>query len=67
MSRRAANFMQADVARVLRAAQQVGPGWQVVIEGSVIRVVRGGTGSTEPAKVVDPVVQEEEPESKWVP
>jgi len=33
MSRRAANFTQADVARALRAAQQVGGDWEIVIEG----------------------------------
>lgn len=43
MSRRPANFIQADVARALRAAQQVGPEWQVEIEGSCIRLRRAET------------------------
>ena len=40
MSRRAASFTQADAARALRAAQQVGPDWGIEIEGGVIRFVR---------------------------
>ena len=62
MSRRAAKFTQADVHRALKAAQQAGPAWEVVLEGSVIRIIRGGTGSVGAAKIIDPVVQEEEPE-----
>ena len=41
MSRRAANITQADVARVLRAAQQAGPSWRVEIDGRIIRMVQG--------------------------
>jgi hypothetical protein len=41
MSRRAATFTQADVARAGRAAKQLGPEWLVEIEGGVIRLVRG--------------------------
>ena len=67
MSRRAAKFTQADVNRALKAAQQAGPAWEVLLEGSVIHIVRGATGAPEPVKVEVPVVQEEEPVSKWVP
>lgn len=67
MSRRAAKFTQADVHRALKAAQQAGPDWRVVIEGTLIHVFRGETGPAEPVKVEVQAVQEEEPASKWVP
>ena len=41
MSRRPATITQADVARVLRAAQQAGPSWHVEIVGGIIRMVQG--------------------------
>jgi hypothetical protein len=41
MSRRAASFTQSDIARALRAAEQVAPGRMVVeiAPGGVIRIV----------------------------
>ena len=48
MSRRAATFTQADVARALRAAEQVAPGrWRV-------RVSREGEILLEPTEIVPP-------------
>jgi hypothetical protein len=42
MSRRAAKVTQADVARVLRAAQSAGPTWRVeVTPDGIIRLVQG--------------------------
>ena len=43
MSRRPANFVQADLARALRAAQQAGRAWRVEIEGGVILLTRTET------------------------
>jgi hypothetical protein len=64
MSRRAATFTQADVARALRAAQQVGPDWKVEIAGGTIRLTRDSqvvlTAESPPEPVVEP-----EPEQKW--
>ena len=40
MSRGPANFIEADVARALRAAQQAGPDWRVEIEGGVILLMQ---------------------------
>ncbi len=66
MSRRAATFTQADAARALRAAQQVGPDWQVLVQGGVIRLLRGGTLPALADKMVEEPPQEEEaPELKW--
>jgi len=66
MSRRAATFTQADVARALRAAQQVGPDWQIVVESGAIRIFRGETGPALADKMVEEPPQEEEaPELKW--
>lgn len=65
MSRRPANFVQADVTRVLRAAQQAGPDWRVEIEGGVIRVVHKETKAATFDSVVSPTSQEEEPSDKW--
>jgi hypothetical protein len=48
MSRRPANVTKADVARVLLAAQQVGPNWRVEIEGKVIRLVQGPPSTGTP-------------------
>ncbi|MCX5513740.1 hypothetical protein C3941_13650 [Kaistia algarum] len=40
MSRRAANFVQADVSRALRAAKAAGDGWRVdILPGGVISIV----------------------------
>lgn len=64
MSRRAASVTQADIARAIRAAKQVGDGYCVEIApGGLIRIVKGGPGfSTEPpASLPDPVA----PERKW--
>ncbi len=48
MSRRPATITQADVARALRAAQQVGPTWHVEIEGGVIRLIRRDPAAPAP-------------------
>ena len=41
MSRRAAHFVQADVARALRAAKQAGPEWFIeILPGGTIRVAQ---------------------------
>ncbi len=66
MSRRAATFTQADVARALRAAQQVGPDWQIVVESGAIRIFRGETRTAFTDKIVEePPREEEAPELKW--
>lgn len=39
MTRRVAGFTQAEMARALRAAKQIGPGWCVELEGPIIRIV----------------------------
>ena len=49
MSRRAARVTQADVARVIRAAQAAGPAWRVeVLPDGVIRAVQGEAPKSEP-------------------
>jgi len=65
MSRRAATFTQADVARALRAAEQVGAGWRVEIEGGVIRLFRGET--PPPVLANAPMLAEAPsiPEKQW--
>jgi hypothetical protein len=41
MSRRAANFVQADIARAIRAAQAAGPSWFIeVLPGGTIRIAQ---------------------------
>jgi hypothetical protein len=68
MSRRPASFTQADVARALRAAQQAGPEWQVVIEGGVIRLVRAVTRPETPVAAfakIEPAAEEKEPDYGW--
>ena len=64
MSRRAANFTQADVHRVLKAAQMAGPDWDVEIIGTVIRLTR-----SSPPAIIEAPAQEPKPEapdtSKW--
>jgi hypothetical protein len=41
VSRRAAHFVQADVARALRAAKQAGPEWFIeILPGGTIRVAQ---------------------------
>jgi hypothetical protein len=66
MSRRAATFTQADVARALRAAQQVGPDWQIVVESGAIRIFRGETKPPSSATVEEPAPrEEEEPVVDW--
>jgi len=57
MSRRPANFVQADLARALRAAQQAGPDWCVEVDVSVIRLMRP---KTPPGVDAEP-----EPEQNW--
>ena len=66
MSRRPANFIQADVARAMRAAEQVGPDWRVEIDGGVIRLTRATTTGSSPVEV-PPLGKEPEPdaEPKW--
>jgi len=66
VSKRAASFTQADVARALRAAQQVGGAWAVLIEGKVIRIVPHETTTDDPVKVSVPAVQEEAPKAEPV-
>jgi hypothetical protein len=57
MSRRAASFTQADVARALRAAEQVAPGRMVVeiAPGGIIRIRpdREGQDQVEEEESVD--------------
>ena len=65
MSRRAATFTQADVARALRAAQQVGPDWQIVVESGAIRIFRGETKPMASVIVEEPAPQEDKPEVDW--
>ena len=65
MSRRPANFVQADVARALRAAQQAGPGWRVEIEGGVIRLIQAETPSPSSAKLPPGKEADPEPEANW--
>jgi hypothetical protein len=65
MSRRAANFTQADVARALRAAQQVGGDWEIVIEGKAIRITPRATIKGDSDKLIVPAVQEEESGQEW--
>lgn len=64
MSRRAAKITQADVARVLRAAQQAGPSWRVEIDGGIVRMVQG-----PPPAESDPQAAPSQdalaPEEKW--
>ena len=41
MSRRQANFVQADIARAIRAAQAAGPTWFIeVLPGGTIRIAQ---------------------------
>jgi hypothetical protein len=41
MSRRPANFVQADISRAIRAAQAAGPGWFIeVLPGGTIRIAQ---------------------------
>jgi hypothetical protein len=41
MSRRAANFVQADISRAIRAAQSAGPTWFIeVLPGGTIRIAQ---------------------------
>jgi len=64
MSRRPANVTQADVARVLRAAQQAGPSWRVEIDGAIIRMVQGpppAASDRSPTPPQDALA----PEEKW--
>jgi hypothetical protein len=43
MSRRPASFLEADVRRVLSAAQKAGPTWRVeILPGGLIRLTQGG-------------------------
>jgi len=65
MSRRAATFTQADVARALRAAQQVGSDWQVIVQSGAIILVRGETKPASLAMVGGPPPHEEEPAPDW--
>jgi hypothetical protein len=66
VSRRAASFTQADVHRVLKAAQQAGPDWQVLIEGSTIRLTRSAPSvTTAPVKEAVPQEEDVPPEQKW--
>ena len=65
MSRRAAMLTQADASRAMKAARQVGPDWQVLIEGKVIRLERGETPSTNQAIVEPKGPLKVEPEQKW--
>jgi hypothetical protein len=62
MSRRAATFTQADVARALRAVEQVAPGRMVVeiAPGGVIRIRTSKPDQTNPAPEVDKVVDQGE-------
>jgi hypothetical protein len=63
MSRRPANVTQADVTRVLRAAQQAGPNWRVEIEGKVLRLLQGPPSPTPPET---PTSENSlAPEEKW--
>jgi hypothetical protein len=64
MSRRPASVTQADVTRVLRAAQQAGPNWRVEIEGKVVRLLQGPPSSDtppEPPTPENPLA----PEERW--
>ncbi len=63
MSRRPASVIQADVARILRAAQQAGPTWRIEIEGKVIRLVQGPPAGA----LAEPPTPENAlaPEEKW--
>jgi hypothetical protein len=55
MSRRAASFTQADVARALRAAQQVAPGkFRIEIApGGVIRIAPAADGAAKARELDD--------------
>ena len=66
MSRRAASFTQADVHRALKAAQQAGPVWQVLIDGSTIRFFQDETKPPVADKIGDERPQEEDArEKEW--
>lgn len=65
MSRRAASFTQADVARAMRAAEQVGAHWQVEIVGGAMRLFRGETAIPVSAKVALPPEVPDPAEQKW--
>jgi hypothetical protein len=55
MSRRLANFLEADVRRALSAAQKAGPQWRVeIMPGGLIRLVQGeaSTGETNRSRGV---------------
>jgi hypothetical protein len=54
------------VARALRAAQQVGGGWAVVIEDKAIRLIPHATNTGDPVTVAAPAVQEEGPKAEPV-
>ncbi len=64
MSRRPANVIQADVTRVLRAAQQAGPNWRVEIEGKVLRLVQSPPAADAPSKAPTPE-NSLAPEERW--
>lgn len=64
MSRRPATVTQADVARVLRAAQQAGPIWRVEIDNGIIRMVQ----APQPVAIDRPPIPSQDalaPEEKW--
>jgi hypothetical protein len=60
MTRRPAAITQADVARVLRAAQQAGQNWRVEVEGSIIRCVQ-----IEPGAAAEPPSLAAEPDTPF--
>lgn len=55
MSRRAANIIQADVARALRAAKAAGDGWRVdILPGGIISIVPVRLAPPMPIAAADP-------------